>query len=98
MGPQNQLQSESLYEIVPAAAATASSSPFVRNFAPGGGPGGDVVRGLQGGREAAGRFRGSGPAAATTAARKSWRKPLQHITQNGVRSSWTASRVRGHHT
>ena len=37
---QNQLHSESLYEIVPAAAAT----PFVRNYA--GGPG-DVVRGLQ---------------------------------------------------
>ena len=82
---QNQLQSESLYEIVPAAAAD-TTSPFVRNFTAGGG---DVVRGLQGHA----RLRGSGPAAATSA-RKSWRKPLQHITQNGVRSSWTASRVR----
>ena len=82
---QNQLQSESLYEIVPAAAADATS-PFVRSFTAGGG---DVVRGLQGHA----RFRGSGPAAATSA-RKSWRKPLQHITQNGVRSSWTAGRVR----
>ena len=83
---QNQLQSESLYEIVPAAAADAMS-PFVRSFTAGGG--GDVVRGLQGHA----RLRGSGPAAATSA-RKSWRKPLQHIAQNGVRSSWTASRVR----
>ena len=65
----------------------------MRNFAGPGGPG-DVVRGLQGGGgEAAARLRGSGPAAAT-GARKSWRKPLQHIAQNGVRNSWTASRVR----
>ena len=76
---QNQTQSESLYEIVPA--------PFVRNFA---GPG-DVVRGLGVHADAAARFRGSDPATV----RKSWRKPLQHIAQNqnGVRSSWTASRV-----
>ena len=65
---QNQLQSESLYEIVPAAAADATS-PFVRSFTASGG--GDVVRGLQGHA----RLRGSGPAAATSA-RKSWRKPL----------------------
>ena len=80
---QNQMQSESLYEIVPA--------PFVRNFT---GPG-DVVRGVGVHAEAAARFRGSDPATATAAARKRWRKPLQHIAQNqnGVRSSWTASRV-----